>query len=183
MSIRILSVPAAFMYQTPTASPSPSSRSRTVPTVPTLSVTGRPRGCAWYGEFPLESPPGPGRRCGVRSRLLSWFSSCVLPWDHGIFLYRFLCIIRRIWKGIQNRPLVFSGNVDPRRASKAREVRFKSSPCSKSACFQLLKNKFPYFPLQRGEKRPMRNVISFLTQGIAAENGCIIYKQADLCYK
>ena len=55
--------------------PNRPSQSRIVPTVPMLSVTGHPRGCAWCGGSPWEWPPVPGRRCGARFRLLSYDNS------------------------------------------------------------------------------------------------------------
>lgn len=92
----------------------PSSQSRTASTVPTLSAMGRPPGCAWCAGSPWGSPPGPGRRCGVRSQSLSWFSSCVCRGCPRHFLYRSICIIRRICQCIQILPLVFSGNMPAR---------------------------------------------------------------------
>ena len=71
---------SVVMYNsTLSVSPDPAFRSTAFPTVPISSVTGRPRECAWCGGSPWGSLPGPGRRCGARSRLLSWYSSCVLP--------------------------------------------------------------------------------------------------------
>ena len=40
--------------------PNRPSQSRISPTVPMLSVTGRPRGYAWCGGSPWGSRPGPG---------------------------------------------------------------------------------------------------------------------------
>lgn len=51
--------------------PNRPSQSRISPTVPMLSVTGRPRGYAWCGGSPWGSRPGPGHRCAARSQLLS----------------------------------------------------------------------------------------------------------------
>lgn len=53
-------------------------------------------------------------RCGVRSQSLSWFSSCVCRGCPRHFLYRSICIIRRICQCIQILPLVFSGNMPAR---------------------------------------------------------------------
>lgn len=39
-----------------------------------MSVTARPPGCGECGGFLWGSPPGPGRRCGGRFRLLSYIS-------------------------------------------------------------------------------------------------------------
>ena len=49
----------------------PAWRSRIFPTVPMLSVTGRPRGFSWCGGSPWEWQRGQGRRSVWQFRLLS----------------------------------------------------------------------------------------------------------------
>ena len=51
--------------------PNRPSRSKTPPTVPMLSVTGRPRGFSWCGGSPWEWQRGQGRRSVWQFRLLS----------------------------------------------------------------------------------------------------------------
>jgi len=60
--------------------------------------------------------PGPDRRCGARSQLLSWFSSCVPPQCFTAFLISFLSYYPQDLEGYSNSGLVFSGK-EPLRKS------------------------------------------------------------------
>lgn len=97
--------------------PNHPSLRRTSPTVPMLSVTGRPRGYAWCGGSPWGSRPGPGHRCAARSQLLSSIyilqllsfvtgdGGCACPSSSAVCLFSAMAAkicSRRCWGFLEN---------------------------------------------------------------------------------
>lgn len=67
-------------------SPDRPLQSKTFPTVPMLSVTGRPRGYAGYGGSPLGWRSARGRQCVWRCRLLSYIAPPLYAFEITLLL-------------------------------------------------------------------------------------------------